>query len=215
MLWRPRSSTALRDPIFLCLSRTSSHFYSQIVLSFLSVGLGPVSSGRLPQDGFSPFVPLSSCRPLFLSLTAPPPVRTLARQPEVDEHLWNTRLDHDAKHRAGCRRRRISIDSEPGGLLTMSGSGPFGGGSGGAHSFGNMSVLNASGMTGGDIFQAAMGNSSTFGVINQLKFVAAKSVRTSTIVLAAFNTLSAFATAATILYECRATAKRNRRKGEK
>ncbi|KAI1761312.1 hypothetical protein GGR53DRAFT_36581 [Hypoxylon sp. FL1150] len=57
--------------------------------------------------------------------------------------------------------------------------------------------------------QAASSSNSTFGVINQFKFLAAKSIRTSTIVLVAFNTVSAFATAAGIYYDCYAAAKRS------
>ncbi|KAI0865723.1 hypothetical protein F4860DRAFT_263422 [Xylaria cubensis] len=56
-----------------------------------------------------------------------------------------------------------------------------------------------SGHSGG-FAQAAYNGSSTFGVINELKFLAAKSSRQSTIILAAFNIVSAAATAAGILY---------------
>ncbi|KAI0552628.1 hypothetical protein F4679DRAFT_74968 [Xylaria curta] len=52
----------------------------------------------------------------------------------------------------------------------------------------------------GGFSQAAYNGSSTFGVINELKFLAAKSSRQSTIILAAFNIVSAAATAAGILY---------------
>ncbi|KAJ8123040.1 hypothetical protein O1611_g9690 [Lasiodiplodia mahajangana] len=51
----------------------------------------------------------------------------------------------------------------------------------------------------GGFSQAAYNGSSTFGVINELKFLAAKSSRQSTIILAAFNIVSAAATAAGIL----------------
>ncbi|KAI1774193.1 hypothetical protein F4818DRAFT_76104 [Hypoxylon cercidicola] len=57
--------------------------------------------------------------------------------------------------------------------------------------------------------QAAFNSNSTFGVINQFKFLAAKSIRTSTIILAAFNIVSAFATAAGIYYDCYSSAKRS------
>lgn len=67
--------------------------------------------------------------------------------------------------------------------------------------------------TNGGFSQAAFASNSTFGVINQFKFLAARSIRTSTIILAAFNTVSAFATAAGILYDCYATAKRNNQGG--
>ncbi|KAI2641715.1 hypothetical protein GGS26DRAFT_586111 [Hypomontagnella submonticulosa] len=62
--------------------------------------------------------------------------------------------------------------------------------------------------------QAAFNSSSTLGVINDLKFQTAKSIRTSTIILAAFNTVSAFATAAGILYDCYITAKRSKPEGK-
>ncbi|KAI2473869.1 hypothetical protein F4781DRAFT_6493 [Annulohypoxylon bovei var. microspora] len=58
------------------------------------------------------------------------------------------------------------------------------------------------------IYQAAFSDNSTFGVINEFKFLAAKSIRTSTIILAAFNTISAFATAAGIYYDCYVATKR-------
>ncbi|XXG99947.1 hypothetical protein Hte_006288 [Hypoxylon texense] len=61
----------------------------------------------------------------------------------------------------------------------------------------------------GGFSQAASISNSTFGVINQFKFLAAKSIRTSTIILAAFNIVSAFATAAGIYYDCYSTAKRS------
>ncbi|KAI1079348.1 hypothetical protein F5B20DRAFT_174565 [Whalleya microplaca] len=57
--------------------------------------------------------------------------------------------------------------------------------------------------------QAAYSGNSTFGVINEFKFLAARSIRTSTIILATFNTISAFATAAGILYDKYTTAKRS------
>lgn len=63
--------------------------------------------------------------------------------------------------------------------------------------------------------QAAFNGTSAFGVINQFKFLAAKSIRTSTIILAAFNTISAFATAAGIFYDCYMTAKRSNLEGNK
>ncbi|KAI0024503.1 hypothetical protein F4780DRAFT_604646 [Xylariomycetidae sp. FL0641] len=56
--------------------------------------------------------------------------------------------------------------------------------------------------------QASYNSASTFGVINEFKFLAARSIRTSTIILASFNTLSAFTTAAGILYDCYTTEKR-------
>ncbi|KAI0119456.1 hypothetical protein F4814DRAFT_447271 [Daldinia grandis] len=61
--------------------------------------------------------------------------------------------------------------------------------------------------------QAAFNSNSTFGVINQFKVMAASSIRQSTIILAAFNTVSAFATAAGIYYDCYTTAKRSNPEG--
>ncbi|KAI0194612.1 hypothetical protein F4808DRAFT_335255 [Astrocystis sublimbata] len=66
----------------------------------------------------------------------------------------------------------------------------------------------------GDISQAAYNGSSTFGVINDLKFQAAKSSRQSTIILASFNVVSAAATAAGIFYNNYLREKRSpKRKG--
>ncbi len=45
------------------------------------------------------------------------------------------------------------------------------------------------------------GNTTNQMIINQFKFAAAKSVRTSTIILATFNAVAAFATAMGILYD--------------
>ncbi|KAI0166695.1 hypothetical protein GGR52DRAFT_70816 [Hypoxylon sp. FL1284] len=61
--------------------------------------------------------------------------------------------------------------------------------------------------------QAAYNQTGSFGsfgfsAFNQFKFSAAKSIRTSTIILAAFNVVSAFATAAGIYYDCYTTSKR-------
>ncbi|KAI0108685.1 hypothetical protein GGR51DRAFT_123151 [Nemania sp. FL0031] len=61
----------------------------------------------------------------------------------------------------------------------------------------------------GGFSQAAYNGSSTFGVINELKFLAAKSSRQSTIILAAFNIVSAAATAAGILYNSYLNVKRS------
>lgn len=61
----------------------------------------------------------------------------------------------------------------------------------------------------GGFSQAAYNGSSTFGVINELKFLAAKSSRQSTIILAAFNIVSAAATAAGIFYHNYLTVKRS------
>ncbi|KAI1487594.1 hypothetical protein F5X96DRAFT_140545 [Biscogniauxia mediterranea] len=59
------------------------------------------------------------------------------------------------------------------------------------------------------LYQAAFAGNSTFGVINEFKFLAARSIRTSTIILAAFNTVSAFATAAGIFFDSYMAAKRS------
>jgi hypothetical protein len=64
------------------------------------------------------------------------------------------------------------------------------------------------------IYQAATLNT-TNSVITQLKFLAAKSVRTSTIVLAAFNALAAFATVVAIYRECRFQSRKNLQEKER
>ncbi|KAI0870397.1 hypothetical protein GGS24DRAFT_109476 [Hypoxylon argillaceum] len=61
----------------------------------------------------------------------------------------------------------------------------------------------------GGFSQAAYNGSSTFGVITELKFLAARSSRQSTIILAAFNIVSAAATAAGILYNSYLNVKRS------
>ncbi|CAK7233392.1 hypothetical protein SBRCBS47491_008592 [Sporothrix bragantina] len=48
--------------------------------------------------------------------------------------------------------------------------------------------------------------------ISELRFAAAKSIRTSTIILAAFNAVAAFATACGIIYDAYATRKRNNKR---
>ncbi|UQC82722.1 uncharacterized protein CLUP02_08212 [Colletotrichum lupini] len=55
-------------------------------------------------------------------------------------------------------------------------------------------------------------NNSTSAIINQFRFQAAKSIRTSTIILAVFNVIAAFATAIGIFWDGYATAKRNNQK---
>ncbi|KAF6836278.1 hypothetical protein CPLU01_03776 [Colletotrichum plurivorum] len=52
-------------------------------------------------------------------------------------------------------------------------------------------------------------NNSTSALINQFRFQAAKSIRTSTIILAVFNVIAAFATAIGILWDSYGSAKRN------
>ncbi|CZT05628.1 uncharacterized protein RCO7_10388 [Rhynchosporium graminicola] len=67
--------------------------------------------------------------------------------------------------------------------------------------------------TGNPFFQNASnrtgpGGNSTFNLISNLVFAESKSVRTSTIILATFNILAAFATACSILYDCYWASKR-------
>lgn len=62
--------------------------------------------------------------------------------------------------------------------------------------------------------QAATGSNASMSnqmLINQLKFAAAKSIRTSTIILATFNAVAAFATAIGILYDAYSRERRNNR----
>lgn len=61
----------------------------------------------------------------------------------------------------------------------------------------------------------AAGSNTTLAVINQFKLEAARSIRTSTIILATFNTISAFATALGIWYDCYSSARRNRRPSQR
>jgi len=68
---------------------------------------------------------------------------------------------------------------------------------------------------GRGIFQlAGVGNQSQSAaqIINDLRFAAARSIRTSTIILAAFNAVAAFSTAFGILYDCYTTRRRNNRR---
>jgi len=51
-------------------------------------------------------------------------------------------------------------------------------------------------------------SAATLNLINSLVFAESKSVRTSTIILAAFNVLAAFTTASSILYDCYWASKR-------
>lgn len=53
------------------------------------------------------------------------------------------------------------------------------------------------------------GRNFTSAAINNFRFQAAKSIRTSTIILSVFNVVAAFATAVGILWDGYATAKRN------
>lgn len=67
--------------------------------------------------------------------------------------------------------------------------------------------------SGDSVFQLANSNSSAEArlLLEQLRFAPAKSIRTSTIILAAFNAIAAFSTAFGILYDCYVTKKRNNR----
>ncbi|KAK1594878.1 uncharacterized protein LY79DRAFT_578455 [Colletotrichum navitas] len=55
-------------------------------------------------------------------------------------------------------------------------------------------------------------NTSTAAIINQFRFQSAKSIRTSTIILAVFNVIAAFATAVGIFWDGYATAKKTNQK---
>ncbi|KAI0431830.1 hypothetical protein F5Y09DRAFT_176083 [Xylaria sp. FL1042] len=83
---------------------------------------------------------------------------------------------------------------------------------GNSNSFGHFSnqwSVNSTWSDNSSFSQAAYNGSSTFGVINELKFLAAKSSRQSTIILTAFNIVSAAATAAGILYNNYLSVKRS------
>jgi hypothetical protein len=64
----------------------------------------------------------------------------------------------------------------------------------------------------GGFVQAASNATTQQMLLNELKFAAARSIRTSTIILACFNTVAAFATAMGILYDSYTRAKRNNRR---
>lgn len=68
----------------------------------------------------------------------------------------------------------------------------------------------------GNIYGGGNGSFQTNGtnnmMLNQFKIAAARSIRTSTIILATFNTIAAFATALGILYDSYSREKRNNRK---
>ncbi|KAL1889421.1 hypothetical protein Sste5346_008905 [Sporothrix stenoceras] len=66
---------------------------------------------------------------------------------------------------------------------------------------------------GSGIFQlGANATQQQIQFISELRFAAAKSIRTSTIILAAFNAVAAFATACGILYDAYSTRKRNNKR---
>lgn len=66
--------------------------------------------------------------------------------------------------------------------------------------------------TGGTYQLATSGNVTTAAITNALRFAQSKSVRTSTIILASFNTVAAFTTALGIIYGCRSLHKRMQRR---
>lgn len=70
---------------------------------------------------------------------------------------------------------------------------------------------NVTGGNGNGLFQSAT-NTTTNMIINEFRFAAAKSIRTSTIILATFNTVAAFATAVGILFDTYYRKKRNDKK---
>lgn len=67
-------------------------------------------------------------------------------------------------------------------------------------------------VSGNGLFQSAANQSATQQMLfNEFRFAAAKSIRTSTIILATFNTIAAFATAVGILFDGYYRKKRNDR----
>ena len=68
--------------------------------------------------------------------------------------------------------------------------------------------LNGSSTTPSYQTQVGENNTATLALIQDLVFQESKSVRTSTIILAAFNVLAAFTTASSILYDCYWASKR-------
>ena len=67
----------------------------------------------------------------------------------------------------------------------------------------------ANGTTG--VYKAGSNSTTSAMFFNELRFAAAKSIRTSTIILATFNAIAAFATALGILYQCYSSKRRNSR----
>lgn len=62
---------------------------------------------------------------------------------------------------------------------------------------------------GGSDFSFGNANSSRTAILNEFRFQTSKSIRTSTIILASFNVLAAFATAVGIIWDNYMTKKRN------
>jgi len=71
--------------------------------------------------------------------------------------------------------------------------------------------FNNTNRTGNGLFQSST-NSTRQEFFNELRFAAAKSIRTSTIILATFNTIAAFATVVGILFDAYYRRKRNDKK---
>lgn len=70
------------------------------------------------------------------------------------------------------------------------------------------STLNYTSSTSQLATDSSAKNNATLNLISNLVFAESKSVRTSTIILAAFNVLASFTTAASILYDCYWASKR-------
>ncbi len=67
--------------------------------------------------------------------------------------------------------------------------------------------------SGNGLFQSATNQTTTQQMfLNELRFSAAKSIRTSTVILATFNTVAAFATALGILCDSYFRARRNNKR---
>lgn len=82
---------------------------------------------------------------------------------------------------------------------------------GNMNGFGNGQGFNRANISGNGLFQTATNQTRGFGWQNRSSFNAAKSIRTSTIILAVFNTIAAFATALGILIDSYYRKKRNDR----
>jgi hypothetical protein len=77
-----------------------------------------------------------------------------------------------------------------------------------SHSNGHFNNSKGSGNTFNDGMRFD-NSTKTFQLLGAIEFQAAKSIRTSTIILAAFNVVAAFGTAAAILYDCYASTRRS------
>lgn len=83
-------------------------------------------------------------------------------------------------------------------------------GFGGAFVAHSVRAVNTSMTNSSNVFMQASNANSTTEAINEFRFLAARSIRMSAIILSTFNTISAFATAMGILYDCYQRAKRTR-----